>query len=220
MLKKVNKNLIMFLASKLGWILILLLGKLTKITYVNRKYLDSLNASGKGYIALLWHGRILLPIYAHRKDSVVAMVSQHSDGEMIAYIVHKLGYRTVRGSSTRGGNEAFHNMIAELKKNAICTIMPDGPKGPRHKLKPGALYMAQKTGAFILPLTFSSDKHIIVNSWDQFMIFKPFSRSVIMYGEPVRVPSDLSEEQLEEFRIELEKKMIQLEKKADEYFQK
>lgn len=220
MLKKLKKKLIQFLGTKLGWIFILLLGKSTKITYFNREVWDSLVVSGKAFIGLIWHGRILLPIYAHRNLNVVAMVSQHGDGEMIAQIIHKLGYRTVRGSSTRGGIKAFHAMLAELKKAAICTVMPDGPKGPRQKLKSGVIYMAQRSGAPLLPLTFSSDKHIIVKSWDRFMIFKPFSRSIIMYGKPITVPSDLTTEQVEKFRTDLEQNMIQLEKHADEYFQK
>ena len=220
MLKKLKFKLISFLATRLGWIIILLLGKSTKITYINRKYLTELKASGKGCIALLWHGRLLLPAFVHRNMGVVAMVSQHSDGEMIAQTVQKLGYRTVRGSSTRGGKEAFHEMIAELKNGAVCIITPDGPQGPRHKLKPGPLYMAQKTGAAILPLAFSSNKCVTLNSWDRFLIFKPFARSVIIYGEPVKVPPDLNNEQLEEFRQALEQKMIELEEDADDYFHK
>ncbi|MBN1350938.1 lysophospholipid acyltransferase family protein [candidate division KSB1 bacterium] len=219
-IKRIKFRLIQFAAVKLGWILIWLLGRSIKITYINRRYFDELRAGGEGFIVPIWHGRLLLPIFVHRNLQVVAMVSQSPDGELIARAIHKLGYRSVRGSSTRGGNEAFHQMLTELKKGAICTIMPDGPTGPRHRLKPGAIYLAQNAGVSILPLTYSADKFFQAKSWDRFMIAKPFSRGVIMYGEPIRVPENMTETEAEEFRVNLEQKLIELEKNADDFFQK
>ena len=148
------------------------------------------------------------------------MVSQHDDGEMIAQTVEKLGFTTVRGSSTRGGRQALMDIVRELKKGKIATMMPDGPHGPRHVFKPGAIYIAQLARVPILPMTFSSNRFFQFRSWDKFMLIKPFSRSVIMYGEPYHVPARLEPSQLETVRAELEIKLIELEGAADGYFRK
>ncbi len=217
---KISKKIIFFLATRLGWILIWLLGKLTRITVINQHYWDELIAQKTGFLVLLWHGRILLPIFHHRWQGVVAMVSQHDDGEMIAQSVEKLGFTTVRGSSTRGGRQALLAIVRELKKGKIATVMPDGPHGPHHEFKPGAIYIAQLARVPILPMTFSSNRFFQFRSWDKFMLMKPFSRSIIMYGEPYHVPTRLEPSQLETVRVELEIKLTELEGAADDYFRK
>lgn len=219
-MKKLSRKITFFLATRLGWLLILILGKLTKITVVNQKYWDEMAVTGKGFLVILWHGRILLPIFHHRWQKVVAMVSQHGDGEMIAQTVEKLGFSTVRGSSTRGGQQALRDMVRELKRGKVGTMMPDGPRGPRHEFKTGAIYIAQLAGVPLLPMTFSSQKSVQFNSWDRFMLMKPFSRSVVMYGEPIHVKPRLDEEEMENVRQDLQTRLIKLENDADEYFRK
>lgn len=215
-----KRRMIFLLATRLGWLLILLLGKLTRTKIIGGEHLEDLRRRGVSFIYLTWHGRILLPIYLHRKEGVTAMVSLHQDGEIIAQTLKRLGYKTIRGSSTRGGDRAFYQMIKALKKGEVCAIIPDGPKGPRCKFKAGALYLSQLTGAYLLPMSFSSSKKIRLNSWDRFTIICPLSKSVLLYGEPVKVGKNLKAEGLEEFRAELERRMIQLDKQADEYFSK
>lgn len=220
MKKKTKKKIIFYLATKLGWLLISFLGKLCFIKLLDRHNEQKLLKMRVPIIYLLWHGRILIPIYVHRGEGVTAMVSSHSDGEMIAQTIHKLGFKTVRGSSTRGGNQAFHDMVEVLKNGGFGTIIPDGPRGPRHYLKPGTFYLAQQTGAYLLPMTFSSSRKIIFNSWDRFILPIPFSKNVVIYGKPIHVPRELSPEQFEQLRAEFEADMIRLEKRADEYFRK
>ncbi|MBC7187724.1 MAG: lysophospholipid acyltransferase family protein [Calditrichaeota bacterium] len=205
------------LACKLGWLLILAMGHLTRVRAVGRQNWERALSSGRGVLVMVWHGRILLPIYLHRRQGIIPMVSLHEDGEMIARTVERLGYRTIRGSSTRGGREAFHQMLAALSEGAICAIMPDGPRGPRHHLKPGAIRLAHRSGAYLLPVTFSCDRPIFARSWDKFMLWRPFARSVIFYGEPFAVPAHLSEPELEELRQKVEQQMIAFERQADEY---
>lgn len=216
--KKKKQKILFYLVTKLGWLLILLLGKLSSTTAVGRHNRERLYREKKSIIYVVWHGRMFVPIYIHRGEGITAMVSLHTDGEMIAQTLYKLGYNTVRGSSTRGGNQAFHDMVDALNRGGMGAIIPDGPRGPRHHLKPGTLYIAQQTGAFILPMTFSSKRKIIFNSWDRFTIPVPFSKCVVIYGKPIQVVKNFSAEQLEQLRRELEEQMIQLELQADEYF--
>lgn len=206
------------LAVKLGWLLILALGRLTRVRRVGVQNWRTAVDSGRGVLVMVWHGRILLPIYVHRRQGIIPMVSLHEDGEMIARTVERLGYRTIRGSSTHGGREAFHQMLAALSRGAICAIMPDGPRGPRHYLKPGAIRLAHRSGAYLLPVTFSCDRPIFARSWDRFMLWKPFAKSVLFYGPPLLVPPSLDEEELEELRRHVEQQMIAFERQADAYF--
>ena len=215
-----KKKILFYLATKLGWLIFILLGKLGSIKILGRQHLEKLKRNNAPFMFVLWHGRILIPIYIHRNEGITSMVSLHTDGEMIAQIVHKLGFRTVRGSSTRGGKQAFHSMVDVLNQGGVGAIMPDGPRGPRHHLKPGTLYIAQQTGAYLLPMSFAAKRKIQFSSWDRFVLPLPFSKSVVIYGKPIQVPKDASQQQLEQLRKSFENAMIQLEKKADEYFRK
>ncbi len=218
--KKKKKKILFYLVTKLGGLVILLLGKLSFIKIVGRHHLENLKSKNVPFIYVCWHGRMLLPIYIHRGQGITGMVSLHTDGEMIAQTAHKIGYYTVRGSSTRGGAEAFHNMVNVLNKGGLGAMFPDGPRGPRHYLKPGTIYLAQKTGAYLLPICYSTKRKIQFNSWDRFILPLPFSKSIVIYGQPIDVPKNLSQEQLEQVRTKFQEDMIQLEKQADEYFRK
>lgn len=217
---KKKKKLTFYLATKLGWIFIKLIGKLCYFKEAGRENFEKLQRAKLPFLYVLWHGRILIPIYLHCGEGVTAMVSLHADGEMIARTIHKLGYKTVRGSSTRGGNQAFYDMVNVLKKGGTGAIIPDGPRGPRHHLKPGTMFIAQQTDAYLVPVTFSANRTIVFSSWDRFMLPLPFSKNIVFYGTPVQVPKELSGEQLEQLRKEFEAEMIRLENKADEYFRK
>jgi len=209
------------LATKLGWLALLLLGKLVRIETVGREHWERLVRQGASFILLVWHGKILLPVYAHRRQRIRALVSLHSDGEMIARTIRRLGYETIRGSSTRGGDQAFRQMVRALKQGAVgAAIIPDGPRGPRQYLKPGALYIAQLSGAYLLPLTFAASRYLRLKSWDRFTVMMPFSKCVLLYGEPIHLPRGLRGEAMERFRVEVERRMLDLEEKADAYFRK
>ena len=214
-----KKRLLFWLATRLGWLVILALGHLTRLRFIGREHYDWLRANNKPFIFCIWHGKILIPIFVHRRENVHAMVSLHTDGEMIAQTLHRLGVRTIRGSSTRGAQRAAVEMIRALKRGTICAIMPDGPKGPRHAFKAGAITMAQKSGAYLLPLTFAcSNAYRFEKSWDRFMLPLPFSQSAAIYGEPIAVPADLTDNEFEKFRLRVEGKMLELEQYAEGYF--
>lgn len=213
-------NLVFFLATRFGWLFILLWGKLTRIEFIGREHLQWVRSRGKPFILSVWHGRVLLPIYVHRHENIQAMVSEHRDGEMIARTLIRLGYGTVRGSSTRGGRKAAIGMIRALRQGAVGAVIPDGPTGPRCKLKPGLVTLAQRSGAYILPITFASSRRIVFKSWDRFYLWLPFARSVVVYGKPIAVSPDLAEPEFAASRKQIENEMCSLESMADAHFRK
>ncbi len=215
---KSKKEFLSYLGIKLAWLLILFFGKTGRISIKNRHYLRQAVKSGRPVIYVVWHGRMLLPIYIHRKDGICAMVSEHGDGEIIAKTIERLGYTTVRGSSTRGGSKAFRQMLKVLKNGTPCTILPDGPRGPRYEFKIGAVSLAQRSDALILPLSFSSSNPIVLKSWDRFTLWKPFAKLYVVYGKPMIVPRKISQEELEAYRIKIENQMNDLQEQADAIF--
>ncbi|MDW7679239.1 MAG: lysophospholipid acyltransferase family protein [bacterium] len=218
--KQTKKKITFFLAVRFGWLFLLALGKTLFVKEKGRHYINWVKAKKANYIYVLWHGRIVVPIYVHRYEGICPMVSQHADGEMIAVTMEKLGYRTVRGSSTRGGKKAFHDMVTRIKQGMVGAMIPDGPRGPRHDLKPGTLYLAQQTGAYLIPATFSSNRKIIFKSWDKFFLPLPFSKNILLYGEPITVPKNTTPREMVKIRSKFEQQMIKLEQRADEYFRK
>ncbi len=216
--KKRKKEILQYIAIKLSWLLILAFGKLARITVKNQKHHKTALNSGHPVLYITWHGKMLAPIYVMRNSKIVAMVSEHGDGEIIAQTILRLGYKTVRGSSTRGGQRAFREMLKLLKNGRHCTVLPDGPNGPRFVMKMGAILLAQRSGGYLLPLTFSAEKPIEMNSWDRFTLWRPFSRVSVLYGKPILIPRKLSPAQLEYYRKFVEQKMHDLQREADEFF--
>ena len=186
---------------------------------IGKENYENLETEGKNYILTLWHGRMLLSIYAQRGRGVVSMVSQHVDGEIIARTVEMLGYRTVRGSSTRGGGKALREMVKIMKRGVPGSMFPDGPRGPRGDFKSGTVTLAQLTGAYLVPMTYAASRAWVFRSWDQFVMAKPFSRVVVAYGEPIEIPRNLEEGAWEELKVQLEAKMNELVERAERYVQ-
>jgi lysophospholipid acyltransferase (LPLAT)-like uncharacterized protein len=218
--KQKRKKITVFLATKLAWLLVLLFCKWGRIQYKNLYYYYRALNSPHPFIICTWHGRMLIPIFMMRNRGVVAMVSEHEDGEMIAQTIKRLGYTTVRGSSTRGGSRAFRQMLKLLRTGHNCAILPDGPNGPKQEFKMGAVLLAQRAHAQILPLTFSAQNPITFKTWDAFTIWKPFSKCYGVFGEPVFIPQGLKADKLGPIRQQIENSMNNLVKEADAIFRK
>lgn len=149
---------------------------------------------GEPFILTLWHGDLLPLLVHHRGQGIAVLISEHRDGETVARVAHGLGLRTVRGSSTRGGARAIAALVRELRQGREVAITPDGPRGPARKFAPGALVAAQRAGAPLVPIGVHVDRAWRLNSWDRFVIPKPFARVTIAYGEPTRVHADTPRE--------------------------
>ncbi len=145
----------------------------------------------------------------------MAMISQHEDGEMVSQLVMHMGFKTVRGSSTRGGSAAARQMVAAIRKGTIAAMICDGPVGPPMKMKIGTPWIAAVSGAWVVPITWAGNRVWKFNSWDSFQIPKPFSKALILLGEPLP-PIEKNGEAIEAFRVLLEQKMNQLVEKAEE----
>ncbi len=205
------------LARMLGPSIILTLGKLCRYKVVNRHYFDEAEAQSKGVIVVLWHGRMLLPIYHHRNSGIASLVSLHKDGEFITQIVQRLGYVIHRGSPKEGGREGFNAVLKDLKSGNTLAMFPDGPTGPRHSIHDGIIHLARLTGAPLIPLLFSAKPCWRVGSWDRFMIMLPLSRAIVKYGEPIYLPRRMSgEAELAQWRDLVRDKMLALEQEIDQ----
>lgn len=170
--------------------------------------------SGKPVLLIVWHGRMLVPVWQQSYKNIVAMISQHRDGEMVSRLVEHLGYNTVRGSSTRGGSEAALELLRLMKSGAEAAMICDGPRGPIYKMKPGTPFLALQAGAYIVPTCFAAKKCWTFHSWDRFTVPKPFSKVVLLWGEPIP-PRDPSTS-LKDFTKELEDILNQLKEKAEQ----
>ena len=137
------------------------------------------------FIYVFWHETLILSTIARARAAV--LISQHADGELIAQVIRHLRFGVVRGSSTRGGTAALRNLIAVSEHSNLC-ITPDGPRGPRRTVQPGAIFVASQTGLPIVPIGIGYANAWRARSWDKFAIPKPFSGARAVFGEPIFVP--------------------------------
>ena len=175
--------LILFIVTPL----IHLFGWSWRITELGRSELGPRARPKEKILWPLWHETILASVWWHRHRDVHVMISSSRDGELIATIAKFLGYTTVRGSSTRGGKEAAREMVDYIEKRKSCAITPDGPRGPRRQMKMGAVQIARLAGCSVVPFAFEAEHSWRLKSWDRFIIPKPFTRAVFVYGEPIKV---------------------------------
>ncbi|MEP7174956.1 MAG: lysophospholipid acyltransferase family protein [Gemmatimonadales bacterium] len=143
--------------------------------------------AGRPHVFLLWHEVLLPLLWQHRRQSIVIVVSEARDGQYLADFAASLGYRAVRGSSTRGGARALLGAVRDLQAGSAVAFTPDGPRGPRRELKPGVVAAAQRGGGTIVPLHAEADRAWRLDSWDRLVIPKPGARVRIVYGRPFEV---------------------------------
>jgi lysophospholipid acyltransferase (LPLAT)-like uncharacterized protein len=170
---------------------------------------------GEGTICVFWHGRLLLTPFAYKGKRLHVLVSSHGDGEIIANLVKSFGYSLVRGSSSKRGKEAFREMVQLARENRDLGITPDGPRGPAEVVKLGVAQLARLTGKPIIPITYSCSRGKRFPSWDRFMLPYPFSRVVIVWGEPLYCRDG---ENTEVFRLRIEQALRETTARADGFF--
>jgi lysophospholipid acyltransferase (LPLAT)-like uncharacterized protein len=175
-------------------------------------------APGEGGVWCFWH-RCLLPAacYFHHRPKTAILISRSFDGELIARTIQRLGYLTVRGSSSRGGAGSVR-ALAQSVLQGNATIFPaDGPRGPVYRLKPGAVRVAQLAGSGVGSFYLLPQRAWKLRSWDRFLIPKPFSRVAIAWGRVVDVPREMDEQAFESKRLEIEAVMEQTRFLAEEH---
>jgi lysophospholipid acyltransferase (LPLAT)-like uncharacterized protein len=177
------------------------------------EHYDAIIASGRQPILACWHGRILTGLYYFRHRNIVALASQNFDGEWIARILHRFGYTTVRGSTSRGGARALVQLRRELSAGHGVAFTVDGPRGPARVAQAGAVWLAGATGHPILPFHLEADCFWTTRSWDGAQVPKPFGTAAIVIGEPVQVVG-FDDATVERCRDELEHALERLEVRA------
>ena len=165
-----------------------------------------------------WHDSIVLATYFFRGRDIVVMTSQSYDGEYIARFIQRFGYGAARGSSTRGGVGALVEMIRLVRQGSPAAFTTDGPKGPRHVAKMGAVLLAKKTGQPILPFAVTTSRcWTLRRSWDRMTIPKPFSRAMVGFAPPILVPAEADEPALAAKLAELQDSLDRLERRGHEW---
>jgi lysophospholipid acyltransferase (LPLAT)-like uncharacterized protein len=150
---------------------------------------------GKAVILVFCHEQLLPLVHQMRGRGTVGLVSEHSDGEYIARVIEGMGFGTVRGSSTRGGIQGLKGLIRAARDGHDLALTPDGPRGPARSFKQGALLVAQLTGLPIIPLAAGASAAWRFNSWDGFMVPRPFADVRVAHGEPRWVDRDVGREE-------------------------
>jgi lysophospholipid acyltransferase (LPLAT)-like uncharacterized protein len=179
-------------------------------------HLDAILASGRQPIMAFWHGRILPAAFYFRRRGIVVITSENFDGEWIARIIERFGFGTARGSSSRGGLRAMLQLVRDMEQGKPAGFTLDGPRGPARVAQPGAIWLARATGNPVLPFHLEASSHWTTKSWDRTQVPKPFSTVALVIGEPLEVPADANDEQLESARRELERRLQALEMSACE----
>jgi Kdo2-lipid IVA 3' secondary acyltransferase len=175
------------LIASLGTAIIRALAITWRYRLTNQESVRSLRARREPFIFAFWHGQMLPLLWVHRGERVAVVISSHHDGEIIARIAERLGYRTIRGSSSRGAARALLGIVRELETGAEVAVTPDGPRGPARKFAGGALVAAQRVGAPIVGIGVNASRAWRLKSWDRFMIPKPFSKVNVVYTSPAHV---------------------------------
>lgn len=195
------------LADWAFYLLIKFIGKTIRYETEGWENFERIEKSGKIPIYSFWHNRIFAGTYFFRHRGIVVITSQSFDGEYIARFIQRFGYGAVRGSSTRGGVGALVEMIRLMKRGLPMGFTVDGPRGPKYVAKTGAVLLAKKTGNPLMPFVVETEKFWTINSWDRLQIPKPFTRAKVIIAEPIYVPEDADDAEIEKKRLELQSKL-------------
>lgn len=162
------------------------------------------------YTFCMWHDHIVLAAFSLRTFNLAGLISQHRDGGYLADSVMMAGIRPVRGSTSRGGMEAVREILSVPDLHLAMT--PDGPRGPRHVMKEGIIYISSRSGRPVVPCALLADRFwSIQGNWTDMILPKPFSKVLLIAGTPMVIPDDLPREAMAERADFLQKEMDRLE---------
>ena len=215
--KQVKQDTLRFLGSHLLKYSLDTLCKTLRVSYKNRIVVDDLRKQKQSYVLAFWHGTMLLPWFLHRNDGFAALTSKSKDGDLLAKQLKHWNYKVVRGSSSKGGDVALGIMVDHAKNGYSIAITPDGPRGPEHKFKAGAVITAKKSGVPVVLMGIGIKSKKKLKNWDSFQIPNPFTNVKVIYSDPVYVDSKLSYEDTSKIIDECERKLIVLQEEAEKF---
>ena len=212
------KNVRWWLVGVVGRTFFWLWAKSCRWTILGEEKYKELRAQGEAVVLLVWHGKIFIVPYFFRKRNIMPLISPSEDGEIPARIMSEWGYKILRGSGSHAVIKVWNEMKQELDNGGEVIIIPDGPKGPNRVFKMGGIKLAHQTGSYLVPFSFSASRKKNLKSWDNFLMSRPFSKVVAIYGDPVTLDPHLEEEALESERQKMEGVLKDLDEKAERYF--
>lgn len=171
-------------------------------------------------IFALWHNRLALSAAMYQRyvrafnpeRRMAGLVSASRDGGLLAQVLENFGIEPVRGSSSRRGGQALVEMTSCAERGLDLAITPDGPRGPRYEAQDGVIVTAQVTGLPIVPVAYHLNWKISLNSWDGFQIPLPFARCNVVLDKPIAVPREISDDERESLRRQLEQNLREISK--------
>jgi len=189
------------------YLFIRLYSRTFRLRVVNENRWQQIVAAGSPVLLCAWHQQFFGAIRHFRnykRYRPALMISKSRDGSIIAAVAHHSGWRTARGSSSRGGKSALRAMIVHLQTSGLGAHILDGPTGPIGVVKAGAIRLAHASRAVIVPVSVSASRAFYFNSWDRFMLPAPFSRVTLTFGDPVRLSPTKDPDMFERQRSRLE----------------
>lgn len=213
-LSNTQRNVLQFIGIKFASLAIRLLLKTLRIQIANGEAIAKAVNEKRNFVSAFWHGSMMIGWYIHRKKNMAALVSQSKDGDVLASVLEKWKYNVVRGSSSVGGQDALATMVELTSKNYSLAITPDGPRGPIHKMKAGAVITAKKSSTPLFLAGIGIKNKFVLKSWDHFEVPKPFSKVVVIYSDPILIGDSLNRDETNEKIIECDRLMNKLQKKA------
>lgn len=171
---------------------------------------------GEHVILCAWHDQLLMMVTIYQGPGAKILISRSRDGELIARTVAYFGQGSVRGSSSRGGREAFREMLKYAEMDVDLAVTPDGPKGPRRQIKDGVIQLARISGRPVVPMAYVCSRGYRFRSWDRFLLPYPFVRAIYCYGSPQFFSRD---QPLAECRQRLQQAMDANQQQAEAYLE-
>ena len=201
-------------AALLAYVVIETLWRTCRLRFVNLDRLTTLVREQGAVVPVFWHQHLLMcaRFIADRRAELKTgfMISPSVDGQAPTMLAELYGAHVVRGSGSYTGMRAVRGVYQAIVKDGISPgITPDGPRGPRFKFKPGAIFTAQISRKAVVPIAYAAKPAWILRTWDKFVIPPPFAKVVIAIGEPYFPPEKLNDEEMEAAQRELERRMLQ-----------
>lgn len=208
----IGQRFALWLVPLVYTVLVRLLFATCRVRIIGDEYRRWCYSQSTPFIAAFWHYSVfaVIELSRDRRKAWAAMVSASDDAEYVARLLERQGVVTARGSRNRSGVRALKGLIDLMRQGYNAAIVADGSQGPARVMQAGALLLASKTGAPILPVAVAADRYWAFRSWDRTVLPKPFARLVLCYGEPLSVPPAAGEATLESSRLEMEARLNRL----------
>jgi lysophospholipid acyltransferase (LPLAT)-like uncharacterized protein len=217
MIKKLKQNALRSAGRYILPAMIDMLCKSLRIEIINKEVIDKLEKENKNYVFAFWHGTMLLPWYIQRNKKFAALISKSKDGDLLSRVLKHWNYNVVRGSSSSGGDVALGILVDLGRNKKSVAITPDGPRGPEHKFKAGAVITAKKSGIPLVLAGTAYQKKKYLKSWDKFEVPFFFSKARVVLSEALYIDKNLSYDDTSALIKKCEDEMICLQKTAGEF---